>query len=89
MFFIAVFVAKLTAVTVVIPALLIGLLSKRWTDAILFAVVAAGINEAALHMMQYTREFRVDVFLIGYAAAIVWAMVGFWIRRLWASRKAA
>jgi hypothetical protein len=89
MVYIALLAAKLLSPSLALPAILIGSLSRRWTDAVIFSVIAAAANEALLQSLQASRAFESATFLIGYAAAIIWALAAFGVKRMVAARRTA
>jgi len=89
MFYAALLAAKLTSLSIALPALIGGALSRVWWHVPLVAVVSAVINEAVLHSVQMARIFNPIVFAIGLTAALMVASAAYAIRRMMTARSPA
>lgn len=79
----AAFVAMFLDPVRAILALAGGAISRNWWHVLYAALVAAGVVELLLTATQVTRTFNPTTFLIGLAAAGVWALIGFQVRKVW------
>lgn len=89
MVFFAILTAKLLSPLLALSAIAIAAISRRWTDAVIYALIPAMAQEALLQSLQATRKLDPVIFLIGYAAAIIWALAAFGVKRMIAARKVA
>lgn len=81
-----IFAAKLLDPVIIVLALLVGLLSKKWWHVMIGSLIVAGLSEGVLNSYQSFREFD-PINLLVVAAASVWASGGFVAQRWLKARK--
>lgn len=66
-----------------------GAFCRQWWQTLIVSIVAAAIMEMLLSAVQVLRHFHPVNFALGFAAAEVWATIGYSIGRRIRRRKAA
>ena len=77
------FFGKLISLPVFIPALVVGLLSRRWWHVVVGTLALALIVQIAIANIDgLGREPNFPEFLVGILAALVWSATTFYFRKV-------
>jgi hypothetical protein len=79
--FVVFLVAKLTSVTIAVPAIITAIYARSWVGWIFGIVAAVALNEIALQAMLYTHVLDPGIVLISTVAACIWLAVALGVRR--------